>query len=146
MKVIVSDVFEATLPPDHFDGVFVSNFLEHLSGPGDVALFLAKMREAMKAGGRIAVMGPNFKYCAREYFDCADHSLALTEVSVEEHLYAAGFTIANVVPRYLPLSFRGRLPASPRLASAYLRLGICQWLLGKQFLVIGAKDAASDVT
>jgi hypothetical protein len=56
-------------------------------------------------------MGPNFRYCAREYFDCADHTLALTHVAVAEHLHAAGFEPVKVVPRYLPYSFRSRLPA-----------------------------------
>ena len=142
VKVIVSDVMDAELPEAHFDGVFVSNFLEHLPDPNAVARFLCQMNQTMKPSGRIAVMGPNFKYCAREYFDCADHSLILTHVSVEEHLYAAGFSVRTVIPRYLPWSFRSRLPAWPALTSAYLRIGLAQRLLGKQFLVIGVKEDA----
>ena len=60
-------------------------------------------------------MGPNFKYCAKDYFDCADHLLALTHVSVQELLFAAGYTVTEVVPRFLPFSFRSRLPAWPAL-------------------------------
>src|SRR5712672_2790902 len=37
---IVSDVFDAELPNEHFDGVFVSNFLEHLTTQEAVATFL----------------------------------------------------------------------------------------------------------
>jgi hypothetical protein len=85
-------------------------------------------------------MGPNFKYCADEYFDCADHTLALTHVSVEEHLYAAGFRVTKVIPRFLPFSFRGVLPPSPALTAYYLRMPLAWRLLGKQFLVI-AKPA-----
>ena len=84
-------------------------------------------------------MGPNFKYCSREYFDCADHTLALTHVSVEEHAYAAGFRIDSVRARYLPFSFRGRLPPSPALTGVYLKAPFLQRLLGKQFLVIATK-------
>ncbi len=65
-------------------------------------------------------MGPNFRYCAKEYFDCADHTVILTHVGVEEHLYAAGFESESVVPRFLPYSFRGRLPASAALTRRYL--------------------------
>jgi hypothetical protein len=90
----------------------------------------------MVAGGRVAVLGPNFRYCAREYFDCADHTLALTHVSVEEHLYAAGFEIERVIPRFLPYSFRSRFPQSPALVRAYLNTPLAWRFLGKQFLVI----------
>ena len=51
---------------------------------------LAKLRDAMQPGGRIAIMGPNFRYCAKNYFDCADHTVILSHIGVEEHVYAAG--------------------------------------------------------
>jgi SAM-dependent methyltransferase len=136
-KVIVADVFDAELPPEHFDGVWVSNFLEHLPTPEAVGAFLEKMYSVIAPGGRIAVMGPNFRFCADEYFDCADHTLALTHVAVAEHLYAAGFEPLKVMPRYLPYSFRGRLPPSAALTRRYLRTPVAWRLLGKQFLVIG---------
>jgi SAM-dependent methyltransferase len=139
VKTIIADIFEAELPPDYFDGVFVSNFLEHLPTQDSVAELLAKLHQAMQPGGRIAVMGPNFKYCAKEYFDCADHTLALTHLAVEEHVYAAGFVLGEVRSRYLPYSFRGLLPPSPALTGAYLRLPVAQRVLGKQFLIIADK-------
>ena len=90
-KLIVEDVMKVDLPPDHFDAVFVSNFLEHLPTQEAVAQFLSKMRASLRPGGNLAVLGPNFRYCADEYFDCADHTLIFTHVAIEEHLYAAGF-------------------------------------------------------
>jgi hypothetical protein len=99
------------------------------------------MRELLTVGGRIAVLGPNFRYCSREYFDCADHTLALTHVSVEEHLYAAGFEIETVDARFLPYSFRSRLPTGRVGVRAYLRFPPAWRLLGKQFLVIGRRGA-----
>ena len=89
--------------------------------------------------GRIAVLGPNFRYCMREYFDCADHTLALTDGSVAEHLYAAGFEIDRVVPRFIPYSFRGRLPHAPWIVRTYLGLPFAWRLFGKQFLVTAVK-------
>jgi SAM-dependent methyltransferase len=139
VKVVISDIRDAPLPADHFEGVLVSNFLEHLESQNAVADVLAHLRRSMAPGGRIAVLGPNFKYCAREYFDCADHELALTHVSVAEHLYAAGFEIDRVIPRYLPYSFRGVLPPIPALTRLYLRMPLAWRLLGKQFLVIGRR-------
>ena len=135
--VIVSDIFDAELPGGHFDGIWVSNFLEHLPSQDAIASFLEKMYTAAAPGGCIAVMGPNFRYCEREYFDCADHTLALTHVAIAEHLYAAGFEPVKVIPRYLPYSFRSRLPASRTLTRRYLRLPSVWRLLGKQYLVIG---------
>jgi len=139
VRMIIGDVMDADLPEGHFDGVFVSNFLEHLPSQDAVGAALGKLLAAMAPGGRIAVMGPNFRYCAREYFDCADHTVALTHVSMAEHLYAAGFEISAVVPRFLPYSFRGLLPPSPALTSAYLRTPALWRVLGKQFLLVGRK-------
>jgi SAM-dependent methyltransferase len=139
VKVIISDIFKAELRPQYFDGIFASNFLEHLATQEQVALFLEKMYSHLKPEGRIAIMGPNFKYCASEYFDCADHTLALTHIAVAEHLYAAGFKIEKIVPRFLPFSFRGILPPSPLLTSLYLKLPVAWPILGKQFLLIASK-------
>jgi hypothetical protein len=138
-RFMVGDAMEVELPESHFGGVFVSNFLEHLPTPDGVASFLERMRDCMSPGGRIAIMGPNYRHCADEYWDCADHYLALTEVTIEEHLYAAGLTPRRTIGRFLPYSFRGRLPPSPRLTEAYLRMPPLWRLLGKQFLVIGER-------
>jgi SAM-dependent methyltransferase len=139
-KVIVAPIMEAELPRGYFDGVFVSNFLEHLHNQEAIASFLEKMRDAMEDGGRIAIMGPNYRYCAGEYWDSADHYVALTHVAICEHLYAAGFELEKITPRYLPYSFRGVLPAWPVLTRSYLKMPFAWRLLGKQFLVIGRKS------
>ena len=143
IRLLVSDVMQADLPDSYFDGIFVSNFLEHLQDADEVAAFLDKMRDCVNPGGRIAVMGPNFRYCAREYFDFADHRVILTEESTAEHLYAAGFEIKQVIPRFLPYSFGGRLPTHPALVRAYLRARFAWPLLGKQFLVIAERPLST---
>ena len=139
VRSVVSDIFEAELPAGHFDGVFVSNFLEHLLAQEAVATFLEKMRDAVTPGGRIAIMGPNFRYCAREYFDMADHTLIFTHRAIAEHLYAAGFEPERIEARFLPYSFTGRLPPSPVLTRRYLQTPAAWRILGKQFLVIGRR-------
>ena len=142
VRVVIGDARFVELPEAHFDGVFVSNLLEHLATQDDVARFLARMRGFMTPGGRIAVLGPNFRYCAPEYFDCADHTLALTHVAVAEHLYSAGFEIERVIPRFIPYSFRSRLPQAPWLVRAYLRFPPAWRILGKQFLVVASSPSA----
>lgn len=139
VKMIIADIRTADLPGDYFDGVFVSNFLEHLADQNEVATVLSKLHAATRPGGRIAIIGPNFRYCTREYFDCADHTVILSHVAASEHLYAAGFDVTDVTARFLPYSFRGRLPASRLLARAYLRAPLLWRLAGKQFLVLGRK-------
>ena len=140
VKVVLDDILEADLPREYFDGVFISNMLEHLPTQETVATLLRGLREFIKPGGVIAVMGPNFRYCSKRYFDCADHTLALTHASVEEHLYAAGFNPVQVRKRYLPFSFSGLLPSSPFLVGAYLRMTPAHSILGKQFLVVADRD------
>ncbi|MEO6629697.1 MAG: methyltransferase domain-containing protein [Aquihabitans sp.] len=139
VKSVVSDIFSADLPDEYFDGIFVSNFLEHLPDQEAVAAFLAMMYQKVSPGGQIVVMGPNYRYCKNEYFDMADHTLAFTHRSIAEHLYAAGFEPERVEPRFLPYSFTGRLPPSRPLTRRYLRTPIAWRLLGKQFLVTGRR-------
>ncbi len=143
VNMIISDIMDAALPCGYFDGVFLSNFLEHLPAQDAVAAVLGKLYAAMEPGGRIAVIGPNFRYCTREYFDCADHTVILTHVAVAEHLHTAGFGVTAVVPRFLPYSFRGLLPPSPLLTRIYLRTPPLWLLLGKQFLALARKEGAT---
>ena len=138
VTVRIAPIWQADLPRGSFDAIFVSNLLEHLASPDEIADFLALMRELLRPGGTIAVMGPNFRYCQDEYFDCADHVLALTHVAVAEHLYGAGFEVSSVTSRFLPYSFRSRLPSSRGLTRAYLKMPVLWRLLGKQFFVLGA--------
>jgi SAM-dependent methyltransferase len=139
VNVLVADIFDAELPESYFDGVWVSNTLEHLLTQEAVATFLEKMNSLLRPGGKIAIMGPNFRYCADEYFDCADHTLIFTHTAIAEHLYAAGFEPERIEPRYLPYSFRGHLPPSPALVRRYLQTPPLWRVFGKQFLVVGRK-------
>jgi hypothetical protein len=138
-KLLIGDVMTVELPADYFQGVLVSNFLEHLGGQEAIADFLERMWVVMRPGARIAVLGPNYRYLGKEYWDFADHVVPLTHRAVEEHLYVAGFTPVKTISRFLPYSFTGRLPASSRLTAAYLRVPLAWSLFGKQFLVIGRK-------
>jgi SAM-dependent methyltransferase len=141
VHMIVGDVRHVDLPTSYFDGVFVSNFLEHLDHADEIATLLQRLRDAMAPAGHMAVLGPNFRFCSREYFDFADHKVALTHRSVEEHLHAAGFLVDRVVPRFLPYSFRGRLPTNPALVRAYVRFPPAWKVLGKQYLLLATNPA-----
>lgn len=144
VKVVYGNILDAELPSDYFDGVFISNVLEHLPSQEAVGAVLGRLWDAMEPGGTLAIMGPNFRYCAGEYFDCADHTVALTHVAVAEHAHAAGFDVSRVIPRFLPYSFRGILPPSPLLTRTYLRVPAVWRLLGKQFLVLATKPGTGE--
>jgi SAM-dependent methyltransferase len=139
IKMIYADTLSAELPQDYFDGIFISNFLEHLPDHPTVARFLEKMWGALAPGGRIAILGPNFRHCVKEYFDFSDHIVPLTDVAVKEFMYGAGFEITAAHAQFLPLSFRSRLPASARMARLYLNLPLAWKFFGKQFLLFGKK-------
>jgi len=123
-----------------FDAVFMSNFLEHLNSPNEVDAVLKKSFSLLRGGvGKIAILGPNFKYAYLEYFDCADHILPLTHISVSEYLIGAGFENIKIFPKVLPFSFRSSLPTHPVLVKWYLSFPFAWKILGKQFFIIGEK-------
>ena len=139
IEIIVGNALQIKMPDDYFEAAFMSNFLEHLNSHEEIHQLLVNIHLALRKGGRVAVMGPNFKYCAKEYFDFADHKMILTHLSLEEHLYSAGFNIIKVIPRFLPISFRGKLPVNKFIVKIYFLLPFLWKMVGKQFLIIAEK-------
>ena len=84
-------------------------------------------------------MGPNFRYCARNYFDCADHSSRSRTSRSPSTCTRRASGSASVTPRFLPFSFRGRLPTARPLVRAYLGFPPAWRVIGKQFLVVGER-------
>jgi len=139
VKKIAGNCIEIELPKNYFDAVFVSNFVEHLNDGKEVTFFLEKMHSLLKKDGKIVIMGPNFKYCAKNYFDFADHNVIITETSMAEYLYGAGFEHIKIYPKFLPLSFRGNLPINKFLTRMYLCLPVLWNVFGRQYLLFGTK-------
>lgn len=141
IKTIIGNNLEVELPENYFDGVFISNFLEHLNSQFEVADFLERMFKTLKSKGRIVIMGPNFRYTYKDYFNFADHTVILTELGVAEHLYGAGFNIVKNYPQFLPLSFRskGFLPVNSFIIKTYLNMPFAWKFLGEQFLLVAEK-------
>jgi hypothetical protein len=52
LKLERGNIFDVELPQHYFDGIFVSNFLEHLPDPDTVGQFLTKMRSGLRGGGQ----------------------------------------------------------------------------------------------
>jgi SAM-dependent methyltransferase len=128
------------LPVDHFDLVFMSNYLEHLeSGEAVIEQFRA-VSAVLRPGGRVMVLQPNIRLTGQAYWDFIDHKVALTEKSLVEAAELTGFRTERLIRRFLPYTTKGRLPTSSALAALYLRLPPIWRLFGKQTLYIGRLD------
>jgi SAM-dependent methyltransferase len=130
----------SAVPNAHFDAVFVSNYLEHLAGPDAVIAQLGEIRDVLKATGRLIVLQPNIRFVGAAYWDFIDHKVALTERSLVEAARAAGFQVETLIPRFLPYTTKSRLPQSPMLVRAYLRIPLAWRFLGKQTLLVATPD------
>ncbi len=104
-----------------FDVVLASNVIEHFDRDAAAGL-VDGIASALKDGGRLLVIQPNFRYAFREYFDDYTHRSIFTDVSLPNLLRSRGFQMERVEPRFLPYSMRGtRWPIAPWLVRAYLR-------------------------
>ncbi len=126
-------------PSGHFDLVFMSNYLEHLPTPESVIQQLSVVHRLLKPGGRVLVLQPNIRLVGGRYWDFIDHSVALTEKSLEEAAQLAGFRTRRVITRFLPYSTKSRLPQNQKLVRLYLAFPPAWRFLGKQTLYIGEK-------
>lgn len=131
------------VPTDHFDVVFLSNYLEHLDAPESVVEQLRAARRVLRPGGRVIVLQPNIKLVGHAYWDFIDHRVALTEDSLVEAATFAGLETREVISRFLPYSVKGRLPASGPLVRAYLAFPPAWRILGKQTLYVGERPSES---
>lgn len=128
---------DQALPADHFDLVFMSNYLEHLLSRSEVVRQLEVAHSLLRSGGRLVVLQPNIRLVGGSYWDFIDHHVALTERSLTEAALLAGFRTERLTTRFLPYSTLGRLPQYPALVRLYLRIPPAWWLLGKQTLYVG---------
>lgn len=139
--VCTSALDMSQLPQGEFDVVFTSNFLEHFQDKRELDILFGEVSKLLKPGGRFIVVGPNIKYAYKEYWDFYDHYLPLSDESLVEGLFLAGFRPERVVPRFLPYTMQGRLPTADFLIRAYLRMPFFWRFFGKQFLVVARKPA-----
>jgi ubiquinone/menaquinone biosynthesis C-methylase UbiE len=139
VRFIHSVATAVDLPGASVDVVFTSNFLEHLADKTECDAVLAEVFRLLRPGGRFIIMGPNIKYCSRNYWDFYDHHLPLSHLSLEEGLAAAGYELVSTIPRFLPFTMKGRTPSSDLLVRAYLAMPAAWPFMGKQFLVTARK-------
>ena len=106
---------------NHFDVAFCSNVFEHLSDE-ELEQTLSEIRRILKPRGVLIALQPNFRYSVQNYFDDYTHKKIFTDVSLKDCLEAKGFEVIVNVPRFLPLSFKSKVPKSAFLTRLYLLL------------------------
>lgn len=121
------------------DAVFMSNFLEHMSGKDQVLKVLREANRVTRPGGRIIIIQPNIRYAYDEYWDFFDHHVALSDRSLVEAVKLAGYRPVKVIARFLPFSTKGAARQVAFLLRVYMALPFLWRFFGKQTLVVAEK-------
>lgn len=121
------------IPNKSLDVVFSSNLMEHLDGK-QFTNTMEALKKKTKKNGTVILIGPNYKYAYKDYFDDYTHKTIYSHISLADAMREYGFTPVKVVPKFLPLSLKSRLPKSYWLTRLYLTLPFSP--MGKQMLLI----------
>lgn len=127
-------------PTAHFDTIFASNLLEHLTR-AELAALAGGVRRLLKPGGYLVLVQPNYRLAYREYFDDYTHLQVFSDRSLPDFLAAHGLPPVRVEARFLPLTFKSRLPKPAWMVRLYLAL---PWrpLAGQMLVVAQAPSPA----
>jgi SAM-dependent methyltransferase len=135
---ITADVRDMPMVADHSIGtVIASNVLEHLDA-NDVHTCVSECARVLRPGGHLVIVQPNFRLCAKQYFDDYTHRSVFTDTSLADLVTVSGFEVVRKEPRFLPLTVKSRLRHGHRLVPLYLA---SPWRpLAGQMLVIGRRQ------
>jgi len=101
------------------DLVFASNLLEHLTHE-QIDRLSDEAQRVLKPGGRLVLVQPNYRLCAKNYFDDYTHITVWSDISMSAYLQSRHWQLERVEGRFLPLTVKSRLPVSKTLIRAYL--------------------------
>lgn len=121
------------IPDNALDVVFSSNLMEHLDR-AELDQTMNEVKRCIKKNGVLILIGPNFHYAYKSYFDDYTHKTIFTHLSLSDAMSLYGFSPIKVIPKFLPLTLKSRLPKSYWLTKLYLHSPIHP--LGKQMLLI----------
>lgn len=124
------------LESNSVDVFLASNFFEHLELK-EVKQCLNLIKEKLRAGGRLVIIQPNYKYSYKNYFDDYTHLTVWSDESLKDFINASGLRVIKMKSKFLPLTMRSRLPKSRLLVRLYLNLPIKPF--AGQMLIIARK-------
>lgn len=124
------------------DVVFTSNFFEHLDSKNELIDTLKEIHRVLKPGGKLMVLQPNIRLVGAQYWDYVDHTLPLTEKSLQEAFHLTDFSIDFQKTRFLPYTANSKIPAIPLLIRLYLKIPLAQFLMGKQTFMVAISNAS----
>ena len=133
VRPVISSVTDLSqIENNSVDYAFASNLFEHLT-VAECETVLAQLKLKLRAGGRLTLLQPNYRYCSTEYFDDYTHVTVWSHVSISDFLAKNGFQVQALAPRFLPLTLKSRLPVSQFLIGLYLLSPVKP--LAKQMLI-----------
>jgi len=121
------------VPAGAIDVVFASNLVEHLDRT-ELNQMMQGINRCMKKGGTLILIQPNFRYAYKNYFDDYTHKAMFSHLSLADAMFEYGFTPIKIVPKFLPLTLKSKLPKSYLLTKTYLNSPVHP--MGKQMLLI----------
>lgn len=126
-----------TIVENYLDAIFISNFLEHLDSKDEIFQLFAEAKKLLKPNGKILILQPNIKYVKGAYWDFFDHKTPLTDQALIELATMLNMNVEECIPKFLPYTTKSKVPQSPWLIWAYLKLmPISGWFLGSQSFLI----------
>ena len=103
------------------DTIFASNLFEHLTKP-QVEKILQDLKKIMnEETSNLILLQPNFRLNPGRYFDDYTHVSIWTDVSLSEFLIANGYEVVTILPKFLPLTVKSKIPVSRVLIWFYLK-------------------------
>jgi SAM-dependent methyltransferase len=128
------------LESNSLDYAFMSNFLEHLTRE-DIVRTLQEVHRILKPGGKLLILQPNVRFCARDYWMFFDHITPVDDRALAEVLETSGYNLDECIVRFLPYITKSRLPKSLAMLKLYLRLRPAWRIFGQQSFIVASKRA-----
>jgi SAM-dependent methyltransferase len=124
------------------DRVFISNFFEHI--PREVIVStLIEAKRVLKPTGKLLLLQPNVRYCARDYWMFFDHITPVDDRAMEEAFASTGYDVETSIPRFLPYTTKGNTPSGPGLVKLYLKVPLAWRFMGAQAFMVATPKAGS---
>lgn len=120
-----------------YDLIMASNILEHLE-MDDCMKLLSACKSLLKEKGALIIIGPNWRYSYRNYFDDYTHKTVFSDITLKAILQESGYMIKRVEPGFMPLTMKSRLPKWRSLIRLYFKLPVR--LFAGQMLLIATKN------